>query len=227
MRAVAAMLVFGLAGSIRVVKIATSDSENEVTFEMEADTEMDEAVFAELDLDLNSTINSDQSIFKSLINNYRQTLGAKKLCYNSALNKAAHDHAMDLFKKGLSARHNMPDGSCHTYRMAKAGYCWEKGGECAGGGRKSVTHMFNGWKASPTHDRQMKNPNYNEMGMWCNPRTTDKKYRCVLKLAKRASGPRCCVENDCVESERAPKKKCGTERCCDNSARPKFSICGS
>jgi uncharacterized protein YkwD len=166
------------------------------------------------------SLSSDQRTFSSLMNQYRRDLGLGRVCYNSALNAAAKAHAMDLFRQNLSVRHVMPDGSCHAWRTVRQGYCYSRVGECAGSGRQSVTHMFNGWRASPTHDRVMRNANYNEMGMWCNPRSVDPLYRCVLKMGSHMGGRRCCVENGCAQTRETccgpnsdyPRRTCRT--CC-------------
>jgi uncharacterized protein YkwD len=172
---------------------------------------------------------SDQTLFRGYINDYRKSLGLNAVCYNSALNRAAKNYAELLHRHDLPASHTGPDGSCHSSRTVAAGYCYSRVGECGGGGRQSVLHMFNGWRNSPTHDRVMKGANYREMGMWCNPRTLDPKYRCFLLMASHMSGRRCCVENGCTQARQTccgpsshyPNRAC--TQCCSNTN--KFPYC--
>jgi len=173
---------------------------------------------------------ADQTEFKRQINQYRRSLGLGTVCYNSALNRAAKQYAELLKRHNLSARHIGPDGSCEASRTVAAGFCYSRIGECGGGGRQSVVHMFNGWRNSVTHDRIMKGAHYDQMGMWCNPRSFDPQYRCILLMAKHARAPRCCVENGCTQTRETccgsnspyPNRVCS--QCCSNTN--KFNTCG-
>lgn len=171
---------------------------------------------------------ADQKEFKTQINNYRKSLGLGTVCYNSALNRAAKQYAELLKNQDLSPRHRGPDGSCPASRAVAAGYCYNRIGECGGGGRLSVVHMFQGWQNSAVHDGIMKGAGYDEMGMWCNPRSWDPKYRCILLMASQRKN-RCCEENGCTQMKETccgadsnyPRVTCS--QCCKNTT--KFKTC--
>jgi len=218
--------VFAQSHSIRMVKRRGVVAAEASILDVVVPSEDVDTVFAEVgrstnDEELQLTheeemqLVSDQTKFKTEINNYRKSLGLGTVCYNSALNTAAKEYAELLFRHNLTARHNGPDGSCQASRTVAAGYCYSRVGECGGSGRISVVHMFNGWKNSPTHDAIMKNGKYVEMGMWCNPRSFDPDYRCFLLMGSHFRGNRCCVESGCTQKK---------ERCCgSNSNYPRVA----
>jgi len=82
---------------------------------------------------------------------------------NNLLNKAARNHANDMASKEFFD-HRGSNGSSISDRISKAGYDWQAVGENIFWGRVGVREVFQGWKDSPGHCKNMMNKDFREMG---------------------------------------------------------------
>ena len=108
----------------------------------------------------------------ALVNQLRKTgcrCGRKKmksappLKMNRLLNQAAQVHAQDMASKKFFD-HQGSNGSKISDRISKTGYDWQAVGENIFWGRVGIQEVFQGWKDSPSHCKNMMNPDFREMG---------------------------------------------------------------
>ena len=88
---------------------------------------------------------------------------APTLKMNSLLNQAAQTHAKDMNSKKFF-EHRGSNGSSISDRISKTGYDWQAVGENIFWGQVDIQAVFQGWKDSPSHCKNMMNKNFREMG---------------------------------------------------------------
>ncbi len=99
--------------------------------------------------------------FLCLINNYRASQGLGRLTYDSALNKVAYDYSVTMQQTGHFS-HTGPDGSMFYERCAAQNTtCYA---ENLAKGFSSAKRLFEMWKASPGHNKNMVGP-YRQIGL--------------------------------------------------------------
>ena len=103
----------------------------------------------------------------TLINSINQNRGAKGLqllAENEKLNQAAMLKAHDMAKNNYFA-HQSPQGITPWYWFLQSGYNYKYAGENLAIGFLNSEEVFNAWYNSPSHKKNMLNPNYKEFGM--------------------------------------------------------------
>ncbi|MBN1341615.1 MAG: CAP domain-containing protein [Phycisphaerae bacterium] len=107
-----------------------------------------------------------QALFDAL-NLYRMQNGLSPLKYSTTLEKAADDNARDQYQRHFFDHIN-PDGDGPDDRAVDAGFCHPYVGENIAYGQNvlaTVTEVMEGWKASPTHNASMLEPDFEYVGM--------------------------------------------------------------
>ncbi|MEM9580503.1 MAG: CAP domain-containing protein [Pseudomonadota bacterium] len=102
--------------------------------------------------------------FADLINGVRAGNGAKAVTYNAQLDQAAQGHANDMLAKNYFS-HTSADGRTLRDRVDATGYKWSTIGENIAQGHQSEKEVLDAWVASPGHQRNNVNPNFEEFGL--------------------------------------------------------------
>ncbi|KAJ1983977.1 hypothetical protein H4R34_000937 [Dimargaris verticillata] len=98
-----------------------------------------------------------------LVNQHRKSKGAAPLKLDSRLSAVAKKHS-DNQMKARKMSHDDPEGSLGK-RFKAVGIKIKSAGENVAWNYKSAKAVFNGWKKSPGHNRNMLNPGYKLMGV--------------------------------------------------------------
>ena len=88
---------------------------------------------------------------------------APSLKLNRLLNQAAKSHANDMATENFFD-HKGSNGSSISDRITKTGYDWQAVGENIFWGQVGIKEVFQGWKDSPSHCKNMMNKDFREMG---------------------------------------------------------------
>lgn len=88
------------------------------------------------------------------LNAYRSQYGLTQVALNDKLNRASEIHAADLAKHGIAA-HVGTDGSTHSERAQRQNYYFQMIGENVATGQKSWDQVFQAWKDSPGHNKNL------------------------------------------------------------------------
>jgi uncharacterized protein YkwD len=116
--------------------------------------------------------NDDARALLELVNQLRKKgcrCGRKRmksvppLKMNRLLNQAARGHANDMASKDFF-EHRGSNGSSISDRISKIGYDWQAVAENIFWGRADIQEVFEGWKDSPGHCKNMMGRDYREMG---------------------------------------------------------------
>lgn len=118
--------------------------------------------FVSFDLTLASEINKENII--QLVNQSRSSSGFESLVENEKLERAAEEKAGDMIEKNYFS-HNSPDGTTPWYWFDKNGYNYKYAGENLALGFSSAEEEHEAWMESPTHRKNILNPNYKEIGV--------------------------------------------------------------
>ena len=100
----------------------------------------------------------------TLINNHRKQHGLPALANNSKLNVAAHRHSLDMAQRGYFS-HTNRSGKSPFDRMRAAGYVCGTMGENIAAGQRTAQQVFDAWKKSAGHNKNMLNRNYKSIGI--------------------------------------------------------------
>ncbi len=111
-----------------------------------------------------ASLDAEESTFLTLINNYRAANGKAALTHNAQLGAAAAAHSQDLADHNRTG-HTGSDGAGPQQRIERAGYDWSWWGENVFWGDAAAQGAFNWWKNSPTHNANMLDPNFTEIGI--------------------------------------------------------------
>lgn len=100
----------------------------------------------------------------SLTNQSRIALGLNPLTVNSKLTTAAQNKAQDMLENDYF-NHTSPDGTTPWKWIKESGYSYIYAGENLAMDFISAEATHNAWMASDTHQANILNPNYKEIGM--------------------------------------------------------------
>ncbi|MEM2344602.1 MAG: CAP domain-containing protein [Thermoproteota archaeon] len=110
-------------------------------------------------------IESEKAAFLSLINQYRQQNGLQPLSLSSTLSTAAQLHSEDMANRNYFS-HTTPEGKTFVDRIIEAGYThFTCLGENIAAGFSTAQAVFEAWKNSPSHNENMLNPCFEEIGI--------------------------------------------------------------
>lgn len=113
-------------------------------------------------LALASEINKENIIY--LVNQSRSESGVSLLEENEKLDQAAKDKLDDMLAKNYFA-HTSPEGVTPWHWIEKNGYDYQYAGENLALGFTSSENEHKAWMESPTHKKNILNPNYKEIGV--------------------------------------------------------------
>lgn len=99
----------------------------------------------------------------NLLNQQRRGLGLNTLVENETLNKAAMAKAQDMVRNGYFA-HQSPQGITPWFWFKQAGYVYKYAGENLAVGFVDSTIVYDAWVNSPSHQANLLNKNYTEVG---------------------------------------------------------------
>jgi len=120
------------------------------------------AFFAFTHIVLASEISKDSII--ELVNKSRIENNISILVENEKLSNAAKDKLEDMIKNNYFA-HTSPTGVTPWFWIEKTGYDYKYAGENLALGFYSVEKEHQAWMDSPTHRKNILNPNYKEIGI--------------------------------------------------------------
>jgi hypothetical protein len=110
------------------------------------------------------SLDSEQALFLTLINNYRAQNGVGPLQVSPKLQQAAQWMSSDLAAKNYFS-HTDSLGRDPFQRMAAFGYSYYPAGENIAAGNSGAQATFNQWQASSGHNQNMLNPGYKAIGI--------------------------------------------------------------
>lgn len=110
------------------------------------------------------TCNEDCSLILGAVNYERSLVGAKPVCINSNLMRAArvqaaHQHSIKTMT------HSGPGGSNIGDRVTAQGYQWSQASENVAFGQTTAKSVMLGWMNSEGHRKNILNPNVSQMGI--------------------------------------------------------------
>lgn len=113
------------------------------------------------------TLTSEEQEVVRLANAYRAANGCTKpLVVSDKLTTAARRFSGELATMAdLPPDHHSPDGSTFTDRIESTGYEALFSAENIAAGYATPAQVMNGWKSSPTHDANLRNCTYTEIGV--------------------------------------------------------------
>lgn len=98
------------------------------------------------------------------LNAYRAEYGLNALTLNAQLIAASDVHAKDLADHGIAA-HEGTDGSTHSDRVQREGYYFKVAAENVATGQKSWPAVFQAWKDSKGHNKNLLLEDATEFGV--------------------------------------------------------------
>lgn len=121
------------------------------------------AGFGITNLNLNATAITPSNIV-ALVNQARANAGLPILKTNVLLSQAANAKANDMLEKQYFA-HTSPEGITPWHWINQTGYTYEHSGENLAVHYKEAENVQSGWMASPTHKKNILNPDFMETGV--------------------------------------------------------------
>lgn len=109
-------------------------------------------------------LDTEESAFLRLINNYRASIGVGKLRVSIGLTRASDAHSLDMATTG-KFQHNSSDGTDTFVRIARYYACNGSRAENIAFGTTSAQQVFDAWKASPDHNTNMRAAAYKAIGI--------------------------------------------------------------
>lgn len=110
-------------------------------------------------------LNSEERAFLDLINAYRARNGAPKLAASRSLNAASYLHSKDMGERGYF-EHASQDGRSPWDRMKAQGYPGNTAmSENVAAGQPTAQAVFESWRGSAGHNRNMLNPDMRAIGI--------------------------------------------------------------
>jgi uncharacterized protein YkwD len=108
---------------------------------------------------------SEERAFLDLINDYRDKNGAGKLSLNNQLGAAAEHHSQDMAKKNYFS-HKLSNGDSAEENIKRFGYTnYDFVGENIAAGHETASKVFEQWKKSSDHDKNMRSKDFDEIGI--------------------------------------------------------------
>ena len=147
-----------------------------------------------------------QEIIKQT-NDYRYEQGLPALKTNPALMKAAQKRAEDMAKSGLFSHSNASGTKAWVPYIVNSGYKGGPAGENLAVLFNNATDTMAAWRKSPTHNQNLINPKYSEMGiaivpgvykgkktefiinLFSSPLATKAATKPIAKLATKSAAP--------------------------------------
>ena len=106
------------------------------------------------------TPDSEERKFLDLINDYRRRNGAGNLALHNSLGAAAESHSRDMARKNYFRHSNTKKlVERHGYKN------WRAIGENIAAGQKTANEVFEDWRKSNDHDKNMRNKTFTEIGI--------------------------------------------------------------
>lgn len=99
-----------------------------------------------------------------MLNQERESLGLNSLAENDQLEKAAFLKAQDMLQKDYFS-HQSPEGKSPWYWIKATDYNYQYAGENLAIGFLDSQEVYQEWKNSPSHNANLFNPNYKEIGI--------------------------------------------------------------
>lgn len=113
---------------------------------------------------LGTSSNITQAKIIELTNIERQKLGLSPLAENSDLDSAAQNKAANMFSENYWA-HFAPSGKTPWDFILSSGYKFSFAGENLAKNFYNPNEVINAWMASPTHQENLLNPKYKDIGI--------------------------------------------------------------
>ena len=102
---------------------------------------------------------SEERKFLDLINDYRRRNGAGKLSLQDNLGTAAESHSRQMAKKNFFRHAKQSNFTRHGYTN------WKAIGENIAAGQETANEVFEDWKKSNDHDKNMRSNDFTEIGI--------------------------------------------------------------
>jgi uncharacterized protein YkwD len=107
----------------------------------------------------------EERAFLDLINDYRRKNGAGDLALQDQLGAAAEHHSRDMASKNYF-KHTLANGDSPEENIERFGYTgWNRIGENIAAGYETANKVMEAWRKSPDHDKNMRNPEFAEIGI--------------------------------------------------------------
>jgi uncharacterized protein YkwD len=107
----------------------------------------------------------EERAFLDLINDYRRKNGAGALSLENHLGAAAEHHSKDMAKKNYFS-HKLSNGDSPEKNIERFGYThWTFMGENIAAGFETADKVFDAWKHSKEHDKNMRNKDFKDIGI--------------------------------------------------------------
>ena len=105
--------------------------------------------------------------FAASLNAFRADQGQGAVTTNRRLQRAAQAHAEDMERRGYFSHQSVggPNGTSMSDRIAASGYRACAAAENIAQGQKSESEVFEAWRRSAGHRRNMLGPRYVEYGL--------------------------------------------------------------
>ncbi len=112
----------------------------------------------------NISLDNEEETLLNLINEYRQSNGLSPLILSSELTIAAKMHSQDMANNNYFSHYSL-DGRSPYERAKDAGYFYLPIGENIAAGYTNAIDVFNAWKGSIEHNKNMLNKDFKAMGI--------------------------------------------------------------
>jgi Uncharacterized protein with SCP/PR1 domains len=123
----------------------------------------------------------DQAKAVEIISQYRMANGVAPLRLDPALSRVAQQYAENMARSDKMSHALQPYGALNK-RLQDGGYAYLTAGENIAAGPRTLAAVFSEWRASPRHDRGMKDPEMTVMGIGAayNPDSKYKVFWCLM-----------------------------------------------
>lgn len=113
---------------------------------------------------INISLDTEEEKLFNLINEYRQNNGLSPLVLSSNLTIAAKLHSQDMANNNYFSHYSL-DGRSPRDRARDAGYFYLPIGENIAAGYTKAIDVFNAWKSSYEHNKNMLNKDFKAIGI--------------------------------------------------------------
>lgn len=113
---------------------------------------------------INISLDTEEETLLNLINEYRQNNGLSPLVLSSNLTIAAKLHSQDMANNNYFSHYSL-DGRSPLDRAKEAGYFYLPIGENIAAGYTKAIDVFNAWKNSYEHNKNMLNKDFKAIGI--------------------------------------------------------------
>ncbi len=132
---------------------------------------------------------ADPNRFVAIVNAYRAKFGLHPLGVDGRLTAIATTYARHLADANQMTHSLAPYGPLQK-RLGDNGYAYLSAGENLGEGYRDMDEVFEGWRLSPGHEREMRDPDATVMGLGSAWRedSSFKAYWCLILAKPRPPG---------------------------------------